>query len=141
MGNKSLCVSRLSCSGSHSCRQRHKHETTAHFTPKLKVLLFPATLSPNTEPPRGTCFLHVHLDLCCQYRVKPRWCCNQVVLVEKNHYLSSLKLLQSYKAPCRSSPPPLEGVVHLNWVNCCDTLSHKLLPPTNQRASATHTQT
>lgn len=89
-------MSRLSCSGSHSCRRRHKHETTAHFTPKLKVLLFPATLSPNTEPPRRTCLLHVHLDLCCQYRVEPRWCCNQAVLVEQNHHLSSLMLLLSY---------------------------------------------
>lgn len=94
-----------SCSGSHSRRQRHKHETTAHFTPKLKVLLFPATFSPNTEPSKRTCLLYTHLDLCCQYRMKARWRCNQVVLpvvlvVEKNRCpLGSLKLLQSFTGP------------------------------------------
>lgn len=37
---------------------------------------------------------YVHLNLCFQYRVELRWCCIQVVLVEKNHHLNSLKSLQ-----------------------------------------------
>lgn len=145
MGKKSLCVSRLSCSGSHSCRRRHKHKTTAHFTPKLKVLLFPATLSPNTEPPRRTCLPHVHLDLCCQYRVEPRWWWTQVVLQlggaggEEPSSEFSKAPAELYPAPCRSSPPPLEGVVHLTGWTAVTLFSHKLLQPTNQRASATHT--